>query len=716
MKNFKIGCYDKEKNFIGDQNVTMSDKDIDSHKVLFSIGETTDLIIIDVENQELILNNTKGDFDQISTEKPTAKLKISNIKMDYEDNLTFTIDGSSATYRLSGASIDQKKGASFTPIINFESPLNITLSSTLFEDIDQKRLQVDGLPYQMYEALTDKSIAGVSQYESTSKLLHLVKYNDQLYVGRGHKLIPVNKKNLNLYKMGDDSVLGFTIGRNNGISGKQSSGIAFKMSETELADVAKFISGDEAITYKTEEDFKTNDIDYTRVNKQSDLTKTLDINKVDTHITPEPIPPTATPEQTTPTDGNKPQGEGDGGNKDGGDKKDGDDKKDGNKKDGDKKDGDKKDGNNKDDGKGDAKPESKKDSATLNVGAIATVLSFALAMLLISGIFVSALAFAIFGVVFATAALCDTTFTINYVKKNRLSKNEKINKKILDKKRKIEKLKNKQKALVASQNTTKANKVQAQIDKISQSIEKEFSKLTALKDKTKEDQKKEHDKLDSYIEAENIVDEARKNEEKFRTEAAKQEGTTKADNDTQVETPAPNTDDTQETPSAPPKREEETNSDVDNSILNKDRASQTSSIPTPQQIKTNCEEVKYILTSSTNNPPRNDEELDKLCEELDSKISKVCKKGVDVDKVGDEEKDVFQSYITFTNYYNTRKSALANMKLFERGTEDYSRCEEQYKSTKEYLSSQLKEMFDSTQAYINDHTVHALPSPEDLQK
>ena len=159
-----------------------------------------------------------------------------------------------------------------------------------------------------------------------------------------------------------------------------------------------------------------------------------------------------------------------------------------------KKDGDKKDGNNKDDGKGDAKPESKKDSATLNVGAIATVLSFALAMLLISGIFVSALAFAIFGVVFATAALCDTTFTINYVKKNKLSKNEKINKKIVDKKRKIEKLKNKQKALVASQNTTKANKVQAQIDKISQSIEKEFSKLTALKDKTKEDQNKEHDK------------------------------------------------------------------------------------------------------------------------------------------------------------------------------------------------------------------------------
>ena len=163
-------------------------------------------------------------------------------------------------------------------------------------------------------------------------------------------------------------------------------------------------------------------------------------------------------------------------------------------------------------------------------------------------------------------------------------------------------------------------------------------------------------------------------------------------------------------------QEEKTNDDINNNILNKEQSTKKL-IPNSQQMRANCEEVQDILANFSTNPPQNDEELDKLFDRLNDSISKVCHKGVMLDKVGSEEKSVFQNYIDFTNHYNSRKNSAEKMKSIDAGTEDYAEYKEQYNNEREELSGLLKNMSTNTSEYIKTHTPEQeTTNDDDLQK
>ena len=158
MKTFKITCVDKEKKPAGEQAVSMSSEAVDQHKISFMSKEGSPLFTIDTESGELILDNSSGDFDEITTDKPVAKIKVSNIKLDYDENLTFSLDGSKTTYRIAGNAFEQKKGSSFVPVKTYEDPFDIVLPSSLFADMQDNKINVNGFPFQMFEALTEDCI------------------------------------------------------------------------------------------------------------------------------------------------------------------------------------------------------------------------------------------------------------------------------------------------------------------------------------------------------------------------------------------------------------------------------------------------------------------------------------------------------------------------------------------------------------------------------
>ena len=245
MKNYEIKNLDENKQVVGTQTVSMStDKKYD-HQIYFNVGNESIAMMIDLEKGELSLNNENGWFDAISTEKnPT--IKVSNIQMDSKDNLTFTLDGQKTVYRITGNALEQKEGSKFVPVKVFDKFLDVELPSSFLQDIADKKIGVTNLPFQMFEALSENDQVngvGVQKYSSADGKLNMLKVGDQLYVGRGQQLIPVEPNSQSYYRIGNQSVLSFTVGKAKGIAGKQVSGIGFRMTEAELMEVASFIEG-----------------------------------------------------------------------------------------------------------------------------------------------------------------------------------------------------------------------------------------------------------------------------------------------------------------------------------------------------------------------------------------------------------------------------------------------------------------------------------------
>lgn len=278
MKNFSINCLGKNRQPIGAQNIAFSYNESDNHIVNFKTKSGDTLMTINAEEGELVLNNETGIFNELSTDSPVAKIKVSNIKLDYNENLTFTVDGNKTTYRISGKTLEQKIGRNFENVISFDDILDVDLPSTLFSDIESGLVSADGLPFQMFDAFTEEDAQrlGITKYQSNSKLLNMLKVNNKLYIGRGHRLIEIDPENMNFYASENNCVLGITVGRSSGITGKQKSGIAFNLTPNELKDVALFALGSaENVQYKTLEDLQNNDIDYSRVYRQSATSKTI---------------------------------------------------------------------------------------------------------------------------------------------------------------------------------------------------------------------------------------------------------------------------------------------------------------------------------------------------------------------------------------------------------------------------------------------------------
>lgn len=316
MSSFSIDCLDKNKTVVGKQVVSVSRDPLDDNCISFLAKNGRVLFTIDTLKKELVLDNSSNDFNKISTE-PLARLKINKIKMDYQDNLTFTLDGKKTVFRISGNALEQKVNGKFEPVAVANEPFDVVLPRTLFNDIANDRLTVDAMPFQMFSIL-DQSLQNdmqVSTFKSKNKVLHLVKANNQLYIARGGKLIPVLPQNAHYYKMGSKSLVGFTLGTGKGIAGKNGAGIGFVVDEQEIDQIAQFVSNDlQNVVFKNADDYNSIDIGYTMVRKPTEATKKMvepisttqaDVEQEQTQTVQNPTPvaeqePTQTVQDSTP--------------------------------------------------------------------------------------------------------------------------------------------------------------------------------------------------------------------------------------------------------------------------------------------------------------------------------------------------------------------------------------------------------------------------------
>ena len=660
MNNFLIQCLDAKKQPIGEQNISMSYDEQDKHKILFADKEGNPLISLDM-NGELVIDNTSGRFDAISTDKPMIKVNVSGIKMDYEENLTFSLDGSKTTYKISGNSILSKNGSTFEPLVQLENPLDIVLPSTIFEDIESNKLVVNGFPFQMFNAFSEEDTEklGVTTFESKNQLLHLVKYNNQLYVGRGHKLIPVDIQNQNLYKMGDNSVLGFTVGKLNGISGKQSSGIAFSMSEEELEQVAKFINGDKPVSFKTEEDFKTNDIDYVKVNRQSDLSKFATLsdekhNNDDSNIGVA-VPPKDT---NSPNSGESPTSD---------DKPKEEKPKDGKPSDEKPKDGKPSDEKPKDEKPKDDKKQENVKEASLDIAKVSTVLAAIMGILLISGVFVSILAFTIFAVLAVTAISSTSVYNFKYRQfdKVKRSKSEKLRHKLAKKEYALDRLNKKEHALFGDRKKERLNK----------SIE-------SLKNKIKTREEKETNKQVQSQETNqyNTILEEQKSQDILSEEQKSEEATTIDAHDN--------------------KSENVLDSEI---VTTADEKPKTTVAVTSVNMLDSCKKLNDILSDKISYPPEKVEEYDAFIDDINSTVSSVCQDGVSLEDIPAEEQELYQEYINYRTSYIARQSAKESLdKAKQEGQTDLSELEKRYTDARTELNNQINTLFEVSSKYRNE--------------
>lgn len=645
MKPFSISCYDKEKNLVGQQTISMSSNDYDLHKISFVGKNNSTPFVIDVENHELILDNSEGDFDEITTDKPIAKIKVSNIHLDYDQNITFRLDDSSTSYRIAGNAFERKQGSTYEPIKTYDDIFDVVLPSTLFADMQTNNLHINGFPFQMFEALTeqDKADFGIETYQSSNKLLNIIKYNDQIFIARGKKFVPVSLEHQNYYKIGNDSVFGFTLGRNNGVVGKQSQGVAFKMTEAELEDVAKFLNGGlDNITFKTQEDLLANDIDYRRINRQSDLDKVMNItpptretgdnpppppseDPVDPgKIIPDPVPPTPpaeepvepqpkpddnpvddTPKEPKPTEP-KPTG-------------------------------------NDNNGKKEEKPSKPAEKVTADLGYLSTALALISGCLLVAGVLFGPIAWFFFGL-FTLSAITNFTISGSIASsgRHRRTKQEKVNNKLNKKQKQLNKL----------QSKTPTKHRTAKIQRIQNGITKLQTKLTP-------------------------------------------NGQAEVANDTQT---AP-TNDNQPTAEAPTPVATEVTPTTTEEKINTEMASPTNDTPARHSIT--AEERATIHTTLDNvlkNKPTNASEREGVINTINDYIKTICPDGTDISTIDDSDKALFQNCINYRNAYITEMSA---KKTFDQATASGDAdailvADEAYTQAKEIVNNELNNLYNSS--------------------
>ena len=666
MDTFSIKCVDQNKKEIGQQTVTLSTEEADAHQIIMSDKNGTALISIDTTASQLVLDNSSGLFDAITTEKPVAKISISNIKMDYNENLTFSVDDSKTTYTITGKEITSKtRGKAEQVVAKFDVPLDVTLPSTLFQDIENKNLQVDGFPFQMFSALSKETQEkfGITCYESKSKLLHIVKFNEQLYIGRGQKLVPVNIANQNLYKMGDSSVLGFTMGKKNGISGKQSSGIAFAMDEQELEEVAKFINGEDLSksTFKTMQEFESNDIDYVKVIKQSDLTKAFKDAEDGLGISASADEQTQDePKEDNPDEGNNPQkpiqdnpdnpqpaqnGESGGGNPANGSTEK-----------------PKTEEKPKEPKPADKKPMPPKEKAVVDVAGISGILAACLGALMISGVFVSVFALILFSFLAVVCLGTSASFAIQYSKREKPSKEEKLKNKISKKEAQLARLAEKE---PTPRNERKKNRLKNSIERLNNKLDKEMGIKSEKEEPSKTSDKQEP--VDNQQE--------QKSQEDIATEQE-----IKNENEEQIE--------------------------GEMSTSPEDLPTKTPATPvTEESMITSCKEINEYLAKTIDNPPAENDSYEKFIGEVDKMVSSVCADGVDVSSVPEDAKDVYQQYINYRTAYISYQASYEKMQNANQTiSEDLPEVQGEYSAQRDVLTKQLFDLYMATQQYIKDRT------------
>ena len=273
--SFQISLYDKSKNIVGSQNVTVSNNHIFELKVQ---GESSNKIEIDAENKQLKLNNEKGEFDSISKEK-SISIALSKITVDYNGNITFAMntENGKETYKIDSNSVSKKESGTrdFLPVCIFEKPLDIGLPNNLPEQIEKNQLTMKEFPSQMFD-MFQKSY-NYKAYTSKDGKLKLLRSNkNELLVARGSKIIKVNSAEY--FKNGEKSVLGLRLNNGKGqVNNQSTKGIGFKMSEEELKDVSSFIAGHKikSTDYHKKDEMMSHTIDYSRTQKIKEAKKSV---------------------------------------------------------------------------------------------------------------------------------------------------------------------------------------------------------------------------------------------------------------------------------------------------------------------------------------------------------------------------------------------------------------------------------------------------------
>lgn len=709
MQSFKIKCLDNNAQTLGQQEVSFSENSADNHKISFLDKDGNCPFFLDLEANELALDNSNGDFSAITKEKGIALIKIKNVKMDYEENITFTFEGSDVVYKISANNLETKKGSDFVPVKKFDKPLSIILPATLFSDIQNEKLDVNGFPFQMFDVLENNNL-GVDTFKSSNKLLNLIKFNNNLFIGRGKKLIPININDQHFYKNGDQSILGFTTGKNIGMGGKQVSGIAFELPENELLEVAKFLNGNTETKFKTKEDYDKNEIGYKMVRKQSDLTKVInkstknavtvqegekkdyikeemfyDDNKKKsintTNLTPENNNGkvvsntseddnnngTAKAKENVSDSSNVTAKESEKasiGNNSKADKVD--EKNDSKSVDG------KTTSDKKEDKKEDKKPEKKTATITSSIFGVAAAF---IGVGLISGVFLSPIAWFLFFFM-ALLSASGATISIAYddVKKEKLSKEEKTKQKINKLEKKIDKLIDKNKSDISKdkklKNERKIENLQNKINTLnSPNASKESKKI-------KSNEKKSDIKIVEEIKKD--VKKATNNNEELNKEEIM--------------------------PSLDQDLSEEKFEEKNKEITKNPKRTQTPA-EKQQEMLEKSKFVHQTLKSATSIPPKSIDEYSNLVTKVNDSISMFTNSEYCND-LGNSEKDFFQSCVNYQNAYIAEESSKNGLEEAKSNkSEELSIYEEDYKTSKVLLNNELNNLFNASEKYIKDRTM-----------
>ena len=305
--SFQIPLFDSTGNSIGNQNISVSSNSIFSFKVQ---GEKDNKIEINTQNKELLLNNEKGEFNSISKDE-LVSIPLSTIKVDYNNNITFTVETENGkkTYKIDSNSVSVKESTTkkFMPICTFNKPLDISLPNNLPEQIQSGKVSMKEFPTQMFDVF--QNAYNYKSYTSKDGKLKLLKNNNnELLVANGSKIIKT--EGAEYFKNGESSVLGLKLNKGKGIVNNQATrGIGFKVSEEELESISAFVAGEKSndVTYHSKEDIGTHTIDYSKAQKSKETTKVASFTepvqenkneeiKEEPVVNPEPEPEPKAPE------------------------------------------------------------------------------------------------------------------------------------------------------------------------------------------------------------------------------------------------------------------------------------------------------------------------------------------------------------------------------------------------------------------------------------
>lgn len=248
---FDINCFNNNNQFVGMQKVNFSNESMDKNNITFFCGENIPFVL-DLENRKLKLDNSNNDYVKITDKNTTGnipEISIENISMDHEQNLVFSFSGIKTKYRITPFALEMQEDSDkeFVTVKQFDSILNVNLPDNIFEHVKNGNIEIKNLPFQAFEALDklSKKDSSIDTFKDSKNLLHLIKSNDQIFVARGNKLIPVSAEKCELFKgrnQNNSNKGAFTINIGKGTN------IAFDVSSEEVDDIQSFLN--EGITEK----------------------------------------------------------------------------------------------------------------------------------------------------------------------------------------------------------------------------------------------------------------------------------------------------------------------------------------------------------------------------------------------------------------------------------------------------------------------------------